>query len=190
MTASTSFALVAAAEFGDKSQLVCMMLASRYRPMPVIFGAVSAFLLLNTLAVIFGQTIRIWLPDYILSAVVALLFAGFGIHAIRQVETVESEEAVNKRYHSIVISTFLLITFAEFGDKTQLAVIAFSSSAPAIAVWLGSTLALIFTTLIGILVGKHLLEKVSLTVLHKLSGLIFLILAGVASFRVLAQFPI
>jgi len=53
-TTVTSFALIFAAEFGDKSQLVCMILASRYRAWPVFFGAIAAFSLLNTLAVIFG----------------------------------------------------------------------------------------------------------------------------------------
>ncbi|HNH24145.1 MAG TPA: TMEM165/GDT1 family protein, partial [Accumulibacter sp.] len=46
--ALTSFALIAVAEIGDKSQLVCMTLASRHRPMPVMLGAVVAFAMLNT----------------------------------------------------------------------------------------------------------------------------------------------
>jgi len=53
-TAVTSFALIAAAEIGDKSQLVCMTLASRHRAMPVLLGAIAAFAFLNTLAVVFG----------------------------------------------------------------------------------------------------------------------------------------
>ena len=53
----TSYLLIFAAEIGDKSQLVCMALAVRYRAMPVALGAVFAFLLLNTLAVIFGAAL-------------------------------------------------------------------------------------------------------------------------------------
>ena len=79
-TTITSFALIAAAEIGDKSQLVCMTLASRHRGMPVIWGAIAAFALLNTLAVVFGAAIAKWLPDYIVAGTVALLFAAFGLH--------------------------------------------------------------------------------------------------------------
>ncbi|HBA66649.1 MAG TPA: UPF0016 domain-containing protein, partial [Methylococcaceae bacterium] len=61
----TSFILIAAAEIGDKSQLVCMTLAARHRALPIILGAIAAFALLNTLAVIFGAAIAKWLPEYI-----------------------------------------------------------------------------------------------------------------------------
>ncbi|MCK5191310.1 MAG: TMEM165/GDT1 family protein, partial [Methylococcales bacterium] len=81
--AATSFVLIAAAEIGDKSQLVCMTLAARHRATPVLFGAITAFAFLNCLAVIFGSAIANWFPDYIVSATVALLFAIFGIHSLR-----------------------------------------------------------------------------------------------------------
>ncbi|MDZ4098981.1 MAG: TMEM165/GDT1 family protein, partial [Methylophilaceae bacterium] len=91
-SAATSFALIAAAEIGDKSQLVCMALASRHRAFPVILGAISAFALLNTLAVVFGVAIASWLPDYIVAGTVALLFAAFGLHALRMQEDEDDEE--------------------------------------------------------------------------------------------------
>lgn len=54
--------LIALAEFGDKSQLVCMTLAARHRGLPVVFGAVAAFAILNLLAVLFGAAVAAWLP--------------------------------------------------------------------------------------------------------------------------------
>ncbi len=182
-TAVTSFILIAAAEIGDKSQLVCMTLASRHRGMPVILGAISAFALLNTLAVIFGAAIANWLPDYIVAGTVALLFAVFGLHALFNHEDEDDEEVEEKSGHSIFLTTFLLITVAEFGDKTQLAVVAFSSTANPYAVWTGSTLALTFTSALGVLAGRTVLQKIPLSFLHKISGFIFLILAGFASFK-------
>ncbi|MGR8929272.1 MAG: TMEM165/GDT1 family protein [Gammaproteobacteria bacterium] len=179
-TAATSFALIAAAEIGDKSQLVCMTLASRHRGGPVIWGAISAFAFLNTLAVVFGAAIAKWLPDYLVAVTVALLFAGFGLHALLNHEDDEEEEVVEKSGHSIFFTTFLLIAVAEFGDKTQLAVVAFSSTALPVAVWLGSTLALTFTSGLGVLAGRTVLQRVPLTLLHRISGLIFLVLAGIA----------
>ena len=79
-TSLTSFALIAAAEIGDKSQLVCMTLASRHRAAPVIWGAIGAFAFLNTLAVVFGAAIASWLPDFWVAVTVAVLFVGFGLH--------------------------------------------------------------------------------------------------------------
>nr|WP_235185831.1 TMEM165/GDT1 family protein [Methylomarinum vadi] len=182
-TAGTSFALIAAAEIGDKSQLVCMTLASRHRGRPVIWGAVAAFALLNTLAVVFGAAIAKWLPDYVVAATVALLFTAFGLHALLNHDEDEDEEVLEKSGHGIFFTTFVLITFAEFGDKTQLAVVAFSSTANPYAVWIGSTLALIFTSAMGVLAGRTILQKLPLSLLHKISGIIFLILAGIAVVR-------
>nr|WP_228778844.1 TMEM165/GDT1 family protein [Methylobacter sp. BlB1] len=182
-TAATSYALIAAAEIGDKSQLVCMTLASRHRGLPVMLGAITAFAFLNTLAVVFGVAIAAWLPEYIVAATVAFLFAAFGIHALRIEEEDEDEEVKEKSGHGIFFTTFLLITVAEFGDKTQLAVVALSSTASPVAVWLGSTAALASTSALGILAGRTILQKFPLTLLHKISGAIFLILAALAGYR-------
>lgn len=184
-TSITSFALIAGAEIGDKSQLVCMTLASRHRASPVIWGAIAAFALLNTLAVVFGAAIANWLPDYLVAATVALLFAGFGMHALfnHEEEDDEQTDVVEKSGHGIFFTTFLLITLAEFGDKTQLAVVAFSSTASPLAVWFGATLALAFTSGLGVWAGRTLLQKMPLQLLHKISGAIFLVLAGLAAYQ-------
>jgi len=182
-SAATSFALIAAAEIGDKSQLVCMTLASRHRAMPVMLGAIAAFAFLNTLAVVFGVAIASWLPQTVVAATVAFLFAAFGIHSLRVQEDDEDVEVKEKSGHGIFFTTFLLITVAEFGDKTQLAVVALSSTAAPIAVWLGSTTALASTSILGILAGRTILQKVPLVLLHKVSGTIFLVLSAFAIYR-------
>ncbi|PPD31393.1 MAG: hypothetical protein CTY19_14530 [Methylomonas sp.] len=183
-TTVTSFVLITAAEIGDKSQLVCMTLASRHRAMPVLLGAIAAFGLLNTLAVIFGAAIANWLPNYLVAFAVALLFAGFGLHALLNHADEDDEgELVEKSGHGIFFTTFLMITLAEFGDKTQLAVVAFSSTAAPLAVWVGSTMALSFTSGLGVWAGRTVLQRMPLTWLHKISGMIFLILAAVALFE-------
>ncbi len=182
-TATTSYVLIIAAEMGDKSQLVCMTLASRHKATPVILGAIAAFALLNTLAVVFGVAIASWLPDYVIAATVAVLFTVFGIHSLRVQEPDDDEEIQEKSNHGIFFTTFLLITVAEFGDKTQLAVVALSSTTAATAVWLGSTLALATTSILGVVAGRTILQKLPLTVLHKISGCIFLALAAVAVYR-------
>jgi putative Ca2+/H+ antiporter (TMEM165/GDT1 family) len=182
-TAATSFVLIAAAEIGDKSQLVCMTLASRHRPMPILLGAVVAFAFLNTLAVVFGIAIASWLPEYIVATIVAFLFAAFGIHSLRVEDDDDDQDVKEKSGHNIFFTTFLLITVAEFGDKTQLAVVALSSTAVPTAVWLGSTAALASTSALGIWAGRTILQKVPLVLLHKISGAIFLMLSVFAGYR-------
>jgi len=183
-TAATSFVLIAAAEIGDKSQLVCMTLAARHRATPILLGAIASFAFLNSLAVIFGVAIASWFPDYIISATVAVLFAVFGIHALRiDEEDEEEEDVVEKSGHSLFFTTFLLITVAEFGDKTQLAVVALSSTALPVAVWIGATSALILTSTLGVIAGRTVLQKCPLALLHKISGIIFLILAMLAGYN-------
>ena len=179
----SSYLLIFAAEIGDKSQLVCMVLAARYRAFPVMLGATLAFVLLNTLAVTFGVVIASWMPEVFISAIVAILFAIFGIHALRMEEEPDDEDVAISSNHSILITTFLLIAVAEFGDKTQLAVVALSSTSIPIAVWLGSTAALITTSALGVLAGRTILQRIPITLLHRISGVIFVILAIFAGYN-------
>ncbi|MBL1322128.1 MAG: TMEM165/GDT1 family protein [Methylophaga sp.] len=182
-TSSSSFLLIFAAEIGDKSQLVCMALAARYRAAPVMLGSILAFLLLNSLAVTFGVAIANWLPEVFVSAAVAILFAVFGVHALQIKEDLNNEKVVIRSDGSILLGTFLLITVAEFGDKTQLAVVALSSTSLPIAVWLGSTVALITTSALGVWAGRTILQRIPITFLHRISGVIFISLAIFASYK-------
>ncbi|MBT3348426.1 MAG: TMEM165/GDT1 family protein [Thiotrichales bacterium] len=182
-TSSSSFLLIFAAEVGDKSQLVCMALAARYRAAPVMLGSILAFLLLNSLAVTFGVTIANWLPEVFVLAAVAILFAVFGVHALRIEEDLNNEKVAIRSHGSILLGTFLLITVAEFGDKTQLAVVALSSTSLPVAVWLGSTAALIATSALGVWAGRTILQRIPITFLHRISGIIFISLAIFASYK-------
>ena len=181
VTLGSTFSLIGLAEIGDKSQLVCMTLAACYRPWPVLLGAVCAFILLNLAAVLFGAAAAHWLPDQLVVLLVGLLFLLFGIHALRNSAEDEGEaEKVEKGNHGIFLSTFLLIVFAEFGDKTQIAVAALASTANVYAVWLGATLALAVTSGLGVWVGRTILQRIPLRLLHRLSGGLFVLLGLVA----------
>nr|MBL8411874.1 TMEM165/GDT1 family protein [Dechloromonas sp.] len=184
-SAGASFLLIALAEFGDKSQLVCMTLAARHRGLPVVFGAVSAFAVLNLLAVLFGAAVAAWLPEWVVTTAVAILFAVFGISALRYTEEDEDEEVAEKPGHGIFATTFLLIFLAEFGDKTQIAVAGLGSTTEATAVWSGATLALASTSLLGVIAGRKFLHKLPLVWIHRISGVFFILLAAYAASRLL-----
>lgn len=179
-SAASAFGVIALAELGDKSQLVCMTLAARYRAPPVALGAIAAFSVLNALAVLFGATVAAWLPEWIVTLAVAILFAAFGIAALHQQDDDDKNDTQKVPRYGVITTTFALIFIAEFGDKTQLAVAALASTADAIWIWAGATLALSFTSLVGIYAGRHLLHRLPLRSLHRASGLLFLLLACTA----------
>lgn len=184
-SAGTTFLLITLAEFGDKSQLVCMTLAARHRGLPVIFGAVAAFAFLNALAVLFGAAIAAWLPEWVVTTAVALLFAVFGVSALRYREEDDDEAVEEKPGHGVFATTFLLIFLAEFGDKTQIAVAGLGSTTEAGAVWVAATLALACTSILGVLAGRKFLHQLPLVWIHRISGLFFLALAIYAISRLL-----
>ncbi len=183
--AGTTFLLVAFAEIGDKSQLVCMTLAARHRGLPVVIGATAAFAVLNLLAVLFGAAVAAWLPEWLVTLAVAALFAGFGISALRYTEDDKDDKIDEKPGHGIVATTFLLIFLAEFGDKTQIAVAGLGSTSEPSAVWAGATAALALTSILGVLAGRKLLNRLPLKWIHRISGVFFLLLAIFALTRLL-----
>lgn len=185
VTTSTTLGLVALAELGDKTQLVCMTLAARHPAPPVLLGAVLAFAVLNLLAVLFGAAAAAWLPEWLITAVVAALFAAFGLHALRDAGT-ETADVQERDGLGVLLSTFVLIFLAELGDKTQLAVAGLAGTHAVLPVWVGGTLALTLTSALGVLAGQTLLRRLPVHLLHRISGGLFLVLAAVAGWRVLA----
>ncbi|MBR9867889.1 MAG: TMEM165/GDT1 family protein [Oceanospirillales bacterium] len=171
-----AFLLVFLAEFGDKSQLVCMTLAARYRVFPVLMGAIVAFAVLNLLAVMVGSVAATWLPRPVVLGVVAILFLWFGVQSFRTGED-EDDDRVALSVKSVFISALLMLFFAELGDKTQLAVMGLASTESGLAVWIGSTLALVSTSALGILAGRALLRYISVIWLHRASGVLFIAFA-------------
>ncbi len=183
-SAATSFGLVFLAELGDKSQIVSMPLAARHPHWPVFAGSIGAFLVLNALAVVFGAELAQWIPGQVAAALVAILFAVFGVSAWRQ-GAAEDDEAVREPSgRSILLTTFSMILLAEMGDKTQLAVAGLASSLSPASVWLGATLALVITTALGVLIGCRLLRALPMRRIHQASGILFITLAALALTRV------
>eukprot|EP00825_Cyclidium_porcatum_P043838 TRINITY_DN6317_c0_g1_i2.p1 TRINITY_DN6317_c0_g1~~TRINITY_DN6317_c0_g1_i2.p1 ORF type:complete len:142 (+),score=11.48 TRINITY_DN6317_c0_g1_i2:166-591(+) len=95
------------------------------------------------------------------------------------------EEIEEKPGHGIFATTFLMIFLAEFGDKTQIAVAGMGSAADASATWVGATLALACTSLLGVFAGRRLLNHLPLKWIHRISGVFFLLLALLATLRLL-----
>jgi putative Ca2+/H+ antiporter (TMEM165/GDT1 family) len=182
----STFTLISLAEIGDKSQLVCMTLAARHRHWPVLLGASTAFLVLNTLAVLFGAAVAAWVPERLAAGIVAMLFGAFGIHALMSRDDSNTGDVAERPGHGIFLTTLLLILVAEFGDKTQIAVAGLAGTMAPLAVWLGASAALIMVSALGVWAGRTILQRLPLVWLHRLSGGVFLFFAIIAAWHALA----
>ncbi len=174
-TTISTLVLIFLAEIGDKSQLVCMLLASRHRALPVFAGTITAFAILNLLAVLVGASLAQAIPLLPLKITVALLFIFFGVQNLRDSAGDTDEDIEEKSGHNVFITAFLMIFMAELGDKTQLAVAGLSTSAEPLAIFIGATLALALTTLLGIIGGRWITRKISVALLRKIAGVLFIV---------------
>lgn len=175
------------AEIGDKSQLVCMTLAACHRARPVFIGAFVAFAVLNMLAVSIGASLAAVIPGNGLTIAAALLFAGFGVMALRSQEAQEDEDGeCQKPSHHLMITTFSMIFLAELGDKTQLAVVTLATAEPPLIIWLAATMALGATAFLGVFIGRKFMTRINIGLLHKISGVFFLVLSVLMASSLLA----
>lgn len=170
----STFSLVFLAEMGDKSQLLAMTLAHRYRAGSVIAGTFAAFALLNLLAVVAGAALAEIIPQWLVLLVAAALFLYFGYRSWREADgDDDAGTEADARGRGLVIS-FALIFVAELGDKTQLAVIALAAGTGELwTVFAGSTLALWSVSLLGILFGCTLLRRLPRRWVHRAAAVLF-----------------
>ena len=146
----------------------------------------TAFLLLNALAVVFGAGVATWVPERVMAGIVAVLFGAFGIHAFLSQEEYDSQDVAEKPGHGVFFTTLFLILVAEFGDKTQIAVAGLAGSMAPLPVWIGATVALLVVSVLGVWAGRTLLQRLPLRWLHRAGGGIFLVFAVAAGWRALA----
>lgn len=170
----SAFSLLFLAEMGDKSQLLAMTLAHRYRAGPVIAGTFAAFAMLNLLAVFVGQALFEWIPQELMLLAAAGLFLYFGYRSWRDADDGEDEESDGVPARNALVTSFTMIFVAELGDKTQLAMIALVAGTGEIwSVFVGGTLALWAVSLIGILFGATVLRKIPRHWVHRAAALLF-----------------
>ena len=186
-----AFTLLFLAEMGDKTQLMAMTLAHRYRVLPVVIGTFAAFALLNLLAVLVGEGLARIVPRNAVLVVAGLLFLLFAWRSWRD-GAEEPTEATTIDHRRAWLTSFTLIFVAELGDKTQLAMVALAAKTGALwSVYIGGTLALWTVSLLGILVGHTLLRRIEPRWVHRAAALLFLVFGllalGQASIGLLAD---
>lgn len=162
------------AEMGDKTQLVALAFATRYRASTVMAGVFGATLLIHLFSVALGEVMGIALPLFWINILAGLAFIGFGLWTLRGDELGDEDKLAESRFGPLLTvgTTFFL---AELGDKTMLATVTIASQQHSfIGVWLGSTVGMVIADGIAIIVGKFLGKQLPEKVIKYGAAIIFL----------------
>lgn len=159
-----SFAVIFIAELGDKTQLVAMMFALRYRWWVVLSAITVATTAVHVLSVAIGHYVGAALPTHLLGIIAGAMFVFFGLWTLRGDTLSEEEKSKTAKATApaffVVTSAFIL---AELGDKTMLATITLAADNNWLGVWIGSTIGMVaadgLAIIVGAVAGKHLPER-------------------------------
>ncbi|MET0895758.1 MAG: TMEM165/GDT1 family protein [Acidimicrobiia bacterium] len=152
-----SFGVIFVAELGDKSQLMAMTLAARYRAITILLAITAATALVHLVSVFVGAAVGVALPTQAINIAGGIAFLGFAAWTLRGDTLDDDDEARAARQSKSVFFTVAAAFFlAELGDKTMLATITLATDHGIFGTWLGSTLGMVAADALAILVGQQL----------------------------------
>jgi putative Ca2+/H+ antiporter (TMEM165/GDT1 family) len=159
-----SFAVIFVAELGDKSQLMALTFATRYKPVPVLIGITVATGVVHLVSVGVGYGLGATLPTGWISLIAGLAFLVFGAWTLRGDRlTDEEKNKAGRSTGSAILAVGGAFFLAELGDKTMLATITLATQHGWFGTWIGSTVGMVaadaLAILVGRLLGRHLPEK-------------------------------
>lgn len=150
-----AFFMIFIAEMGDKTQLVSLTLATRYRARVVLAGIFAATLVIHVFSTALGNLAGGLLPADWIRFLSGLAFIGFGLWTLRG-DSLKAGKCNPGKLTSPFFIVFFLFFCAELGDKTMLSTVCLASTCAFLPVWIGSTLGMVAADGIAILVGKVL----------------------------------
>ncbi|HOJ10632.1 MAG TPA: TMEM165/GDT1 family protein [Clostridiales bacterium] len=179
---------VALAEMADKTQLMAMAFASKYKVSKVSLGVFLSIVFSQGMAVAMGnymgqhQGLNVWIQ-----AIASLSFIFFGLWTMRG-EKSEDMKVQNSKF-GVVITVAIAFFIAELGDKTQLATIAFAIKYPSnpISVLLGTITGMVVANALGIFVGVVLCKRIPEEKLKFLSAGAFILFGFIGVYQVMAD---
>lgn len=180
-----SVGAVVLAEMGDKTQLLAMAFATKYKASKVMIGVFLATVFNHALAVAVGNFItrfesaQIWIQG-----IASLSFIFFGLWTIRG-DKLEGEENRTTKFGAIA-TVALAFFLAEMGDKTQLATIALATKFPTspVGILMGTTTGMLIADGIGIIVGVVMCKRIPERTIKLLSAGVFIFFGMVGSYQV------
>lgn len=169
-----SFLLVFVSEMGDKTQLLSLVLAVRFRkPIPIMLGILVATLLNHTLASYVGVYITNYFSPETLKWILAFTFIGFGFWILLPDR---DEGFEDKHGWGPFLTTTVAFFFSEMGDKTQLATVALGAKFMApVMVTLGTTLGMLCADGLAVVFGHKFTQKVPMKLVHRFASALFIL---------------
>jgi len=171
-----STGVVALAEMGDKTQLLALVLAARYRrPVPIVLGIAVATLANHAIAAAFGAWVATLVSTDVLHWILALSFFAMGAWLL--VPDGPSDFTGDGSRLGIFGTTLLAFFLVEIGDKTQVATVALAARyADIYAVVAGTTLGMLLANVPVVYLGERLLRRVPLLLLQRIAAGMFVVL--------------
>ncbi|EEY89069.1 TMEM165/GDT1 family protein [Acinetobacter lwoffii] len=178
-----STAIVALAEMGDKTQLLALLLAARFRkPVPILVAILLATLINHGLSAVLGQWVTTVIGPEVLLWIVSIGFIAMAVWMLIPDELGDENASINKwQKFGVFGATFILFFLAEIGDKTQIATVALAARFDSVFwVMLGTTLGMMLANAPAVFLGDKLANKLPISLIHKIGAAIFLVI-GVAT---------
>ena len=175
-----SFGVIFVAELGDKSQLMALAFAARYRALPVLVGITVATAVVHAVSVLVGASLGAALPTDIIAVAAGVAFFGFGLWTLRG-DTLSDKEVAraHRSDRSAVAAASAAFFLAELGDKTMLATITLATTEGAWGTWAGSTLGMVAADALAIGVGSMLGTRLPQRVIRIGAAVAFLVFGAV-----------
>jgi len=175
-----STGVVALAEIGDKTQLLAIVLAARFRkPWPIILGMLAATMLNHSAAATLGYFISEWLTGRLFRTIIAVGFVLMAVWALIPDHAAERGAVDGKHRYGVFLTTAVTFFFVEIGDKTQIATSLLAARFQSIAlVALGTTLGMMLVDVPAVLLGEAVTRAVPLGYI-RVGATVMLALIGV-----------
>lgn len=170
-----STGIVALAEMGDKTQLLSLVLAARFRrPWPILWGILIATLANHALAGAVGASVTAWLGPQWLRWILAGSFIAMAAWMLVP-DMLDDADAPDAPRHSVLVTTIIAFFLAEMGDKTQVATVMLAAQYQTwFAVVAGTTLGMMLANAPVVWLGERVMRRVPVRAVHIVSALIFL----------------
>ena len=167
---------VALGEIGDKTQLLALLLAAKFRrPVPIILGILVATLVNHALAGAVGTAVAGWLGPQLLRWVIGLSFLAMAAWML--VPDKLEDEATGPQRFGVFGTTLIAFFLAEMGDKTQIATVALAARyADLASVVAGTTLGMMLANVPAVLLGHKAATKLPVRLVHGIAAAIFAVL--------------
>lgn len=181
-----STGIVALAEMGDKTQLLALILAARFRkPVPIILGILVATLLNHAGAGAIGHWVTALFGGEWLRWVLGASFLAMAFWIMIPDKLDDEEDGVSRCCYGVFGTTLATFFLAEMGDKTQIATVAMAAQFKAFwAVVAGTTLGMMIANVPAVLLGDRLAGRIPVRLVHGVAALIFLVLGLAVLFGV------